>query len=387
MASSRWPLAAVTAAIAAIAVAVAAPAPADAQIRRPKLSIADRGDQVEIVVHDVRLADAPVMKINGDRIELPLAGRPNEVNDVYPRGLVTRIDVRGEGARWMSVKLRRPPGAVAALARGAMARQEDDGVHLFVPKAVAPAAAGAAATAVTPPPEPAAPKKPVGAASGTTVGLAGVTAPAAAAEPPAPEPAPAPAVAAPVEPSPPAPLTGAALSPTADAAPPTGPLTGGDGGSVGFGRIVVAIGAIGLVGLAVVLFRRRRGAAPAAVSQQLEVLASRSLGGKTRVVWLGAGDRELVVAVGPSHSSLLGQWKRGEADRPAAPLAPALEPSRDDGEPSFAAGSVQVARTRTGSSAVSGIMRLRNRVAPITDDAAEPDDERWARDILAGGRR
>ncbi|HVV82769.1 MAG TPA: flagellar biosynthetic protein FliO, partial [Kofleriaceae bacterium] len=184
------------------------------------------------------------------------------------------------------------------------------------------------------------------------------------------------------------------------------------GKGVGFGRVVVAIGAIGLAGAALVFLRRRKGLVPAATGPHLEVLASKSLGGKTRVVWLGAGDRELVVAVSGTQTSLLGQWKRGEADRPIdrlldgasergadrhddrADRSPVrLESVHDDVEPAFASGSTPVARVRGGaSSAVSGIMRLRGKVAQLSDDVATGDtdaDEQWARDILAatGGRR
>ena len=106
---------------------------------------------------DVRLPDSPTMLVNRERIELPLAGRPVEVNDSYPIGLVMRIDVRGEGpAKTLSVKLRRDHDAVVGLAKGAVARQEADGVHLFVPKtlggvATAPVPSTATATATNGP--------------------------------------------------------------------------------------------------------------------------------------------------------------------------------------------------------------------------------------------
>ena len=144
---------------------------------------------------------------------------------------------------------------------------------------------------------------------------------------------------------------------------------------------------------AIVVLRRKKVLSPAAPGPQLDVLASKSLGGKTRIVWLGAGDRELVVAVSPQQVNLLGQWRRGEVEHAPERAPLRLETGRDDGEPTFAAGSAQLPRTRTlNTSAVSGIMRLRGKVPPITDDAHGDDsdaDEKWARDILAatGGRR
>lgn len=421
---------------------------AEAQIARPKLKVVDRGDKVEVVVSDVRLPAAPSMKVNRERIDLPLAGRPNEVNEVYGTGLVMRIDVRTEGTtRMMSVKLRRDHDAVVALAQGATATQGDDGVHLIVPKTAlaaaapaatapaAPAVENAAATGATATLE-AAPAKtaaaaPATATTGTSVTLGGVTAPTvdtnannanasntnansanansanasntnannANANPANAHDVNATANSANANDANAntdgsnalAGLTGRHTG--AEAKSSNSKLTGGGSGP-GIGRVVLAIAAIALAGGAIVALRRRKGAAPTAPGPQLDVLASKSLGGKTRIVWLGAGDRELVVAVANTSVSLLGQWRRGEADRATERSTPMrLETGRDDADPSFASGSVQLPRTRTlNTSAVSGIMRLRGKVTPITDDLPTDDgdaDEKWARDILAatGGRR
>lgn len=417
-------------AIIAVLALGAAADPAEAQIVRPRLKVVDRGDKVEVIVTGVQLPATPTMKVNRERIELPLAGRPNEVNDSYGAGLVWRIDVRGEGLpKTLSVKLRRDHAAVMALAQTATATQADDGVHLFIPKtppaaataspptAEKPAATGttvtlADTTATAAPATDAKPTAttataaPTTAATGTTVTLAGVTSPA--------EPTNANAASADAGGATTTSATGdasaaaegAAAKPDEDGSAigsitghkgsgsgsRPGKLTGGASGP-GIGRVVLAIVAIALAGGAIVALRKRKGAAPTAPGPQLDILATKSLGGKTRIVWLGAGDRELVVAVANTNVSLLGQWRRGEADRPLErSMRLGLEAPPDD-EPSFAAGSTQLPRTRTlNTSAVSGIMRLRGKVSPITDDLAADDtdaDEKWARDILAatGGRR
>jgi flagellar biogenesis protein FliO len=441
MHSSRGPIVVITVALAALA-GSASPAGAQPKLRRPRLAVIDRGDQVEVVVSDVKLPTTPLMRVNRERIELPLAGRPVEVNDVFDRGLVMRIDVRGEGAaKTLSVKLRRDHAAVMALAQGAMARQEADGVHLFVPKAAGtaapvpvpvPEAAGTAAPVPVPvpenPPVAATPTTtaPLTATAGTTVTLAGATLapvvepgpdtasatanpnPAATANP---KPSPDPTVNANPNPNPNpttddrAPIAGLGLTGTSTGSGTGTGLTGGGSGP-GFGRAILAVGAIALAGLAVVLIRRRRGAVPAAPGPQLEILATRALGGKNRIVWLGAGERELVIAVGAQRVDLLGAWPRSPEHRDhrehralpepgERPTSLRLEAIRDDGEPGFAAGSTAIPRTRTlntNTSAVSGIMRLRGRLPQLADDVATGDrdaDEQWARDILAatGGRR
>ena len=440
---SRWLLPATT-----VALALACASTADAQVQgRPRLKVIDHGAQIEVVVSGVRLADAPVMTLNRERIELPLAGRPLESNMVYERGLVMRIDVRGdvrgEGVRSLSVKLRRDAAGVAALARGTTATQADDGVHLWLPvkapaaDAVAAPVAGAAGAVVPAVALAAVPAAPKGASNGTTVSMTGTTGNttptgrstatgtgtgtgsdsfdsaladahaalrtngtpdpttgtvAGSGSGPGSVPGSDPAAGSTTVTGTASLLTGS-RSPTAKAAP----ITGGGSGGPGFGRVVIAVLAIALAGGAIVALRRKRGAAPTATGPQLEILASRSLGGKTRVVWLGAGDRELVVAIAAQHVNLLGQWRRGEADRPVDRALERSQPMRleavaAEGEPSFATGSTPMARVRGTSTAVSGIMRLRGKVTPITDEVATGDtdaDEQWARDILAatGGRR
>ena len=143
---------------------------------------------------------------------------------------------------------------------------------------------------------------------------------------------------------------------------------------------------LALIGGGGVLLARKKQAAPAP-RERIEVIDSKSLGGKARVVWLGAGDRELVVAVGPQQVRLLGQWRRGS--RPDG----ALEiPNLNDEAKPAARGSAPRLKTVPSSPAVSGILRLRDKTSPLADDIASGDpeaDEQWARDILAatGGRR
>jgi hypothetical protein len=150
------------------------------------------------------------------------------------------------------------------------------------------------------------------------------------------------------------------------------------------------------------------------------VIAQRSLGGKARILWLSAGERELLVSVTAQQVSLLGQWAktRGPGALPAAlPAAQTHSDTRseipaedvevgdldDAGDPS---GHVVSAPFKPVSPAVSGILRLRGRTGqmpavdgiaagsgqlPVGDLVAASDveaDELWAREILAAtGRR
>jgi hypothetical protein len=127
--------------------------------------------------------------------------------------------------------------------------------------------------------------------------------------------------------------------------------------------------------------------APPPAASSIDVIAQRSLGAKARIVWLAAGERELVVAVTPQGVRMLGQWRRrGDAGLGVGPIA--HEPRLPE------ALALPEAPPRPSSPAVAGILRLRAKtVAPaISEEVATEDgdaDALWAREILAatGGRR
>jgi hypothetical protein len=109
------------------------------------------------------------------------------------------------------------------------------------------------------------------------------------------------------------------------------------------------------------------------------VIDSRALGGKARVVWLSAGDRELMVAVSAQQVRLLGQWRRNRDN-----ALEAIEPS-DGAAPPLARGSAPrlagAGQPRGAGHPApprqAGAARRRHRVG------RSEADEQWARDILA----
>jgi flagellar biogenesis protein FliO len=78
-------------------------------------------------------------------------------------------------------------------------------------------------------------------------------------------------------------------------------------------------GALGLaaIGAGIWLIRRRKGGNVPAHSS-IEVIAQRSLGGKARIVWLSAGQREMIVSVTAQQVRMLGQWRKTDAGLPTA---------------------------------------------------------------------
>jgi len=154
-------------------------------------------------------------------------------------------------------------------------------------------------------------------------------------------------------------------------------------------------GALGLVAAGAGIWMMRRRRSQLAPDATIEIIAQRSLGGKARIVWLCAGQREMLVSVTAQQVRMLGQWRK--TDAPAAlptahahtaPAAPQLElPDR------FSDKLIDKAL----SPAVSGILRLRGRTSnplpePVGDEVATEDieaDALWAKEILAatGARR
>jgi flagellar biogenesis protein FliO len=170
------------------------------------------------------------------------------------------------------------------------------------------------------------------------------------------------------------------------------------------GRMVIALVVLAACALGAVALKRRRGDAPS--EDPLRIVASRSLGGRARVVLIAAGGRELLVAVNDKDARLLGRWGRGkragtdEADQrdESNAIDPLAALSIDVERPTAAAPS---------SPAIEGILRLKRQSAatapswrdtvpdcagdrdePCVADELDPvDNEWWSRELAAASRR
>ncbi|HMG52984.1 MAG TPA: flagellar biosynthetic protein FliO, partial [Kofleriaceae bacterium] len=407
----------------------------------PRFELIDRGDAVEVIAHNIKAARTAVLPVRS-RLEVPITGAPQAKRVTPGDATVKLIELdSSDSTRVLSVKLGFERADVKALSRFAQAIQVGDDLHLLFPRKLPD---GDVAPRLPEPTIPAA--------------LAGRTEPAhpvaARIEPPTPPvamrpdpPAPAPApVPAPVlgprtdpRPAPPAPAAlpvGAQVQPAdahahppaagrprsaADAlaataaahdgtappaaAAPSAPAS--DARAVGqvlatdrddvWSRISL-YAALGLAaaGLGVWFLRRRRiGVRPGAPAS-IDIIAQRSLGGKARIVWLSAGQREMIVAVTAQQVRVLGQWRKTETTA-------ALPAAHGYAEPEAARGSSQslpnlsavMPFDRPISPAVSGLLRLRGRtgqmaaVVPDLSDGEVAADELWAKEILAatGARR
>jgi flagellar biogenesis protein FliO len=315
----------------------------------PSFEVKDRGDAVEVIAHDLAASRTAIAPLR-ERLEIPLLARPSLPRLVPGDATVRLVEI--EDGR-LSVKLNFEHGDVVALARVSQAIQVGPDLHVLVPRKVP--------------------------AAGTAVKLPEPTVPAALAPPPAPSkvevvPPPAPSKVEVVPPPPehPAPPHAAAKpAPTTLASEPET-----DWKSLVFA--LVAGGGTLAGGMWLMKRKKQRDGA----TSTIEIVAQRSLGGKARVVWLSAGQRDIIVAVTPQAVRMLGQWRKAEA--PAAlPSAQIHEARR---EPVV---------EKPSSPAVAGILRLRQRTEPppeINEDVATGDvdaDALWAKEILmaTGARR
>jgi flagellar biogenesis protein FliO len=325
------------------------------------LEMIDRGDAVEVIAHNVKATHTTVTPVRS-RLEIPLAGYPMAKPTAPTDATVKVIELDGGEVRSLSVKLNYERNDVKALSRFAQAIQVGDDVHMIFPR-----------------------KLPT---EGETVKLPEPTLPPALAatlakpepksiakpEPkPVAKPEPAPPVVAKIEaPKPePVPTKKAAQIPTVSDDDASSKLA------------MYAAAGLAAIGVGVWIMKKRKTAQVATAS--IDVVAQRSLGGKTKIVWLTAGAREMLVAVTPQNVRMLGQWDKGDApvgEEPAfAPAIPRTVTSR-----------MSTQMPAATSPAVDGILKLRRQTGAFTVPAVNDEvaaDAAWAREMLAatGGRR
>ncbi|HEY1546350.1 MAG TPA: flagellar biosynthetic protein FliO [Kofleriaceae bacterium] len=341
-------------------------------------SVVDHGDSVEVIAHNLTIKNTNVSQIRS-RLEVPLVGNPIASRQTSGDTTVMQVELDGFA---LSVKTRLDKPEVHELAKLAHAEQVGSDVHLTFPRH-----AQLATAPVAPAPAKAEPAK--------------VEAPKV--EAPKVEAAPAPA---------PPKVEAAALAPVAKVEAPVEkkpepqklgtpiPPEHRDWSGTGF----YAIAALGALGGASYLMKKKKAAAAAQVST-IDVIAQRTLGNKAKVVWLAAGQREMIVSVTGTQVRMLGQWPRGTASVPTVstndgprlprlPTATATEasPERPSLSPSVA-GILKLRAQTQNNLPIVGRTPTAPRMptiepSPDFDDNDREPDLAWAKEILAAtGRR
>jgi len=371
---------------------VAVPALARAEAPAVSFEVADHGDSVEVIAHNVEMKTAPISSVR-QRIEVPVSGQPVASRAVMVDGTVMLVEFDGTANRVLSVKTKLERPEVKLLAGMAKASQVGTDLHLTFPRHAAATVAAATETKpaikaeiktepkIETKPEPKLETKP-------EIKPEIKTEPKIETKPvEIKTPTPTPTPTRDTRPVPPMEKEGLATSP----------------GLYAFGALVA------LLACGYVLKKKKKETAAAST---IDVVAQRSLGNKSKVMWLSAGGREMLVAVTQQKVQMLGQWPKATSELPRATSLeqPALRTSRRSiasfQQELAAEAETQAAPARTESSAVSGILKLRARTSgplhgragtvpglyQVNEDVATDDEDadiEWAKEILTatGGRR
>jgi flagellar biogenesis protein FliO len=355
---------------------------AHADDHAPSLEVRDRGDAVEIIGHNLRSSRTAVNPIR-QRLEIALAGAPHARRVAPTDATIVQAELDGDDTRVLSVKLTLDRADVKALASLTRVEQLGADLHLMIPRALP--ADGKPPTYPAWTVEPAAPAAPTAPAAAPAAPMIGPPRPPTTTQP-APAATTAPAAATTTTAAPATAATNITAPATTTApAPFTAPAHAADDDLPRTTLIAAFI--LAVLGGGSWYYKRRRPTTPSLTS--IDVVAQRSLGNKAKVVWLSAGGREMVVAVTPQSVRMLGQWRRPGELPSVGNLAdgPAVEARGTGRTPLMAMNGGPVPNAMT-SPAVSGILKLRERVAPlpVNDEVATDDieaDALWAKEILA----
>ncbi len=362
-----------------------------------RLAVLTKPDHFEIIVLGGQAAAAqPTATF--DFLELPLVGQYDVASyeDESEDPTLKRVQLRGGATPRLRIQLHHSASTSAKIGAATRLVAAADGLHVIVPRkeTLATWAAQTGATVTAPAARPAAP-----APIAPIKSIAPVAAPVAPAAtsaapgtlgPPSPFVPPAAPVAAPAAPvaAPAAPEGGPALGyvskPAAPAATAPPVLAGAPGGPP-TSSIALVVGVLAAGGLLVLWARRRR---PTTTVDAIRVIASRSLGGKSRVVLLAAGDRELLLSVSDRGTArLIGRWRTNgvAGDLADLPLERAATGTDVDADADRSGPTRRSLRTPTASPSVAGLLKLR-KDTPASDAALAngfaPDAD-WARALDA----
>ncbi|MEM6994271.1 MAG: flagellar biosynthetic protein FliO [Myxococcota bacterium] len=373
-----------------------------AEQTEPPVRVYDTGDYAAVVIRGAN-ADVDNIRWRWGKMHVPIDAGPKRIfAESFGDETVKRVALIGGESPRVMVLLRHGDKMAKKITAAAEIEPVDGGFRILIPrkKTLLP----------PPPPEPVAPPTP----DAPPVVAAPAAAVTPAPMPVAPEPAPAaaePVQDEPVLPSMPEP------TPTGDADEESleGIATASTQTSqAAWMGVMTSLLLLAACGGALVWAKRRN--ANAFAGTKFEVLGNQSLGGKSRLVLLGLGDRRMLLSVSESGTALVDKWSAGrgatepatgssaammrppaerstplaslEFDAPRGDMKIAAEPAwldelrgeaaaNDDGDPPDAE-----------SSAVTGLLELRRRGAmrrsAVVDEGAPGDDEdRWVEALAA----
>jgi flagellar biogenesis protein FliO len=331
------------------------------------------------------------------RIEIPVSGQPVASRAMMVDGTVMLVEFDGISNRVLSVKTKLDRPEVKALAGLAKANQVGTDLHLTFPRHAVTTATVAPTKIETKPeptklePKPEIKPEPKAEPKAEPAEIKAETKPEIKTEPK-------------LETKTPTPTLTPAPTPTPKDNRPV-PVEAKDSmatspGLYAFGALVT------LLACGYVLKKKKKDAGATAT---IDVIAQRTLGNKSKVMWLSAGGREMLVAVTQQKVQMLGQWPKGTSELPRATSLESPRTSRrsiTNFQQELAAETAASEPAPIPSSAVSGILKLRARTSgplngragtvpplyQVNEEVATDDEDadiEWAKEILTatGGRR
>ncbi|MCP4448388.1 MAG: flagellar biosynthetic protein FliO [Myxococcales bacterium] len=280
---------------------------ASAEIRSSSISVEPEADGIVVRIDNMQV-EHNTLETRGDRIyiDLPGAAAAQQLR-LQGDATVKLVEIRDGRHPRISVKMRHGREKTRALGMAATIANLDGGIIMHIPRWPLPREVAVAVAPKEVPPvsakiesaqpnEPAANDVEPGAAESTPV--AGTVA-AVGTQAPTPTPT---------------------ATPTTEAS--TVPSKSSEGG-VSFGLLFGVL--LLLAGGGIIVWRSKQTSKDAVDLESFRVIATKQLGGKSKVVWLSVGDREMVVSVGEAGTQLLSEWSRNQ--QPALAAAPMMNPT------------------------------------------------------------
>jgi flagellar biogenesis protein FliO len=285
-------------AVSALLAGVSNSGDAHGEIRSSSVRVEQEAHSVVVRIDNMQV-DHNTLQTRGDRIyiELPTAAAAQQIR-LQGDKTVKMVEIKDGRHPRISVKMRHGRDKTRALGGAATIENLDGGIIMHIPRwplpkeVAAPAAAVVASTPVAAVPAAAAPAL----TPATLEGNGSALLPASAAALPTPK----------------ANDSAAASLQTANSSE----------GGVSFGLLFGIV--LLLAGGGVIVWRSRQTPKDAASLEEFRIIATKQLGGKSKVVWLSVGSREMVVSVGEAGTQLLSEWSRDQQPALAGGVAAGL---------------------------------------------------------------
>ena len=247
---------------------------AHSEIRSSSVRVEQQAESVVVRIDNMQV-DSNTLQTRGDRIyiNLPAAASAQQIR-IQGDKTIKMVEIRDGRRPRISVKMRHGRDKTRAIGSAATIENLDGGIIMHIPRWPLP-------------------KEVTGPVAAVVAPVPSAPAPTAGAAEKAPDVATATAEAVPAE-------------PVSESSPTPLETSKSSEGGVSFGLLFGIL--LLLAGGGVIVWRSRQTPKDATDLEAFRIIATKQLGGKSKVVWLSVGAREMVVSVGEAGTQLLSEW-------------------------------------------------------------------------------